>query len=163
MTADPGSSRPAVQPQAPPAVLLRVVNAVLRTLLRTPLHRLVDGGFLLLHVTGRKSGRRYDVVVGRHEIDGGLFVATSAPWRKNLTGGAPVEVTDRGRVRAGHGELVKDPGAVAALYLTEIQRIGRKRARRLGIRINVPRTPTAEELADSARRDGLSAVRVRLS
>ena len=163
MTVDPVSSRPAVQTQLPPAALLRIVNAVLRTLLRSPLHRAVDGGFLLLHVTGRKTGRRYDVVVGRHELDGGLFVATSAPWRKNLAGGAPVEVTDRGRVRTGQGELVQDPDAVAALYHAEIQRVGWKRGQRLGLKINVRRTPTTDELADAARRDGLSAVRVRFS
>jgi hypothetical protein len=28
----------------------------------------------------------------------------------------------------------------------------------MGIRINVPRTPTHEELAEAARRDGLSVV-----
>ena len=163
MTVDPVSSRPAVQAQLPPAVVLKVVNAVFRLILRSPLHRALDGAFLLLHVRGRKTGRRYDIVVGRHELDGGLFVATGAPWRKNLAGGAAVEVTDRGRLRPGRAELVEDPDAVAALYHAEIQRVGWKRGQRLGIKINVRRTPTREELAEAARRDGLSAVRIRFS
>ena len=152
--------RPAVTTQSPPALLLKIANAVIRALLRSPLHRAVDGAFVLLHVTGRKTGRRFDIVVGRHDLDGGLWVTTSAPWRRNLTGGAPLEVTSGGRRRPARGELVEDAAAVAELYRAEIQRLGWKRANRLGIKINVRRTPTLEELADAARRDGLSAVRV---
>jgi hypothetical protein len=161
MSADPAGSRPAVQPQSPPAALLKVGNAVFRTLLRSPLHGVVSGSFVLLHVTGRKTGRRYDIVVGRHDVDGGLLVVTSVPWRKNFAGGAALEVSDRGRRRPAHGDLVEDPDVVAELYRAEIERLGRKRANRLGIKINVERTPTHEELADAVRRDNLSVVRIR--
>lgn len=161
MTTDPAAVRPAVQVQAPPAALLKVGNAVFRTLLRSPLHGAVSGSFALRHVTGRKTGRRYDLVVGRHDVDGGLTVVTSAPWRKNLAGGAALEVTVAGRRRPAHGELVEDPDVVAGLYGAEIERLGWKRGSRLGIKVNVQRTPTHDELADAARRDHLSVVHVR--
>ena len=163
MTAEPAGSRPAVQPQAPPAALLKVGNAMFRTLLRSPLHGVVSGSFVVLHVTGRKTGRRYDVGVGRHDVEGGLLVVTSVPWRKNFAGGAPLEVTVGGRRRPAHGDLLEDPDVVADLYLAQIERLGWKRGNRLGIKINVGRTPTHEELADAVRRDNLSVVRIRYS
>src|SRR4051812_7383759 len=124
MTADRNGTLPAVQVQSPPAALLKVGNTIFRTLLRSPLHGAVSGPFVLLRVTGRKTGRRYDLVVGRHDVEGGLVVVTSAPWRKNLAGGAQVEVVDRGRTRRGFGELVQDPDAVADVYRGEIERLG---------------------------------------
>ena len=86
---------------------------------------------LLLQVTGRKTGRVLVFPVAYRRCDGGrLMVLTNSPWRVNLRGGAPVTVTLLGERRAAH----------------------------MGIRINVPRAPTLDELADAARRDGLAVV-----
>ena len=65
--------RPAVEDLPPPAALLRIVNPVLRTVLQSPLHRALSSGLMLLHVTGRKSGRVYLFPVGRYELDGQLL------------------------------------------------------------------------------------------
>jgi len=47
---------------------------------------------LLRCVTGRKTGRRYDIPVSYVEDpDGCLTVVTVATWRLNLLGGADVE------------------------------------------------------------------------
>ncbi len=49
------------------------------------------------------------------------------------------------------------------MYHHLIGAVGYKNAgRRMGIRINVPRTPTLAELADAARRDGLSVIYLQL-
>ena len=80
MSADSTGSRPAVQAAEPPAALIKIGNVVIGTLLRSPAHGAVDKAFLLLHVTGRKTGKQYDIVLGRHEVGGALFVVTSAPW-----------------------------------------------------------------------------------
>lgn len=55
--------------------------------------------------------------------------------------------------------LVDDPAAVAALYDRLIGEVGwRKAARELGVRINVERRPTIDELQDAARRSDLSVI-----
>jgi hypothetical protein len=101
-----------VAERRPPDAVLHVVNPVLRRLLQSPIGRGLPG-LGVLEFTGRRTGRRYRVVAGWHEVDGQEFVVTPAPWRANFAGGAPLAVTHRGRTRTGRGELVRDPAAVA--------------------------------------------------
>ncbi len=61
----------------PPLILVRVMNPIMRVVLRTVLGRLVRP-FALLEFTGRRSGRRFLVPVGWHEIDSGHFAFTPA-------------------------------------------------------------------------------------
>lgn len=135
-----------MQDQPPPTSLLKVVNPVLRTLLRSPLHRVVSTGLMLLHVKGRKSGRVYVVPVGRHVYEGQLVASAGGAWRRNLVGGADLEVTLEGRRRPAYGELIDDPGAVAEIFEGLLAQMGPKRANRLGLKLNVDRMPTTAEL-----------------
>lgn len=75
----------------PPKALGRVVGPVLKALLCSPLHGLVSEHLMRLAFAGRKSGKRYEVVVGCHDLGGTLAVPTGSRWRSNLRGGAPVE------------------------------------------------------------------------
>jgi hypothetical protein len=95
---------------------------------------------MLLGLEGRKTGRRYEVVVGRHEVNGKLLVpleTTGRRWRLNLRGGTPVEITAGGRLRRGRGELVEDPEEVARVHEVPLGRVVLKNAWRLGLRANV--------------------------
>ena len=130
-------------------MLARVVNPLIKALLRSPLHRPFSRHLMLLAFRGRKSGKRYEVVVGRHEVDGALLVPTGTTgrrWRVNFRGGTSAEVTLGGSRRRGRGELIEDPDEVARIHRLLLGRIGLKNARRLGLRVNVAREPTAEEL-----------------
>ena len=157
----PSTARPAVERIRPPRLPYRVVNRVLRRLLCDPGRaRRVGRHLLLLHVTGRRTGRRLVFPVAyRLPGDGRLMVLTNSGWRVNLRGGADVTVTLHGRDRPARAELVEDPDAVAGVYRALIEEAGYARAgRRMGIRINVPRVPTHEELAEASRRDGLAVI-----
>ena len=44
--------------------LMTRLNPVIGAVLRSPLHPLLSHGLALLHVTGRRSGRRYWIPVG---------------------------------------------------------------------------------------------------
>jgi hypothetical protein len=92
--------------------LYRVLNAVMRVLLRSPLHRLRSSRVLLLEFTGRRSGRSYCLPVSYWQPDADHVVClTSAEWSvwwRNLDG-AELAVWLRGRRRAGRSELVHDP------------------------------------------------------
>ena len=164
MPASAQQSLPAVEREPLHTGLLRVANPVFAAVLRSPAHHLLDSfrpRLLVLRITGRRTGRHYTVVVGRHEIDGTLSVFTSAAWRANVRGGADVEVTDAGRTSLARAVLVEDADEVAEVYATAIDRIGWKAARRqLGTRINVRRTPTHAEILDAVLRDHLSLIRL---
>jgi hypothetical protein len=137
---------------------MRLVNPVVRALVR----RGRGGGQLLvLHYTGRRSGRRFDVPAGYHVVDGVVSVLTNSRWRHNFAGTRQIEVTLDGRRRPATAHLVDDPDRVAGTYLGLIGELGPSAAqRRLGIRINVDREPTQAELRDAVVRSGLSVVQV---
>lgn len=116
---------------------------------------------MVLHVTGRVTGRRYSVPVARQMVDGRLCTFTDGSWRHNLRGGATIEVTIDGATKAAHAELEEDPGRIARIFLDRIEDAGVAEASRtLGIRVNVARNPTLHELRDEILRSGLSVVYV---
>jgi hypothetical protein len=47
-----------VKRSVPPPALVKMGNPLVRMLLGSPLHRVLDQSFLVLHLTGRKTGRR---------------------------------------------------------------------------------------------------------
>jgi len=116
---------------------------------------------MVLRFFGRKTGRRYDIPVVAHRLDGELYALTDAPWRNNFRGGTDVEVTLDGHVTRMRGQLLDDPAAVAPLYAGAIDHFGVKRAQRmLGLKIHTPATPATEALAEAVRRYHLSAIRL---
>ena len=82
MTKTSDNGRPPVEGAEPPEALAKVVNPLIRLLLRSPLHRPFSRHLIVLAFRGRKSGKRYEVVVGRHEVDEALFVPTGTTGRR---------------------------------------------------------------------------------
>jgi hypothetical protein len=132
----------------PPTALLRIVNPMLRSLLRTPL-------------TGRKTGRPYSLPVSAHVIDGDLYALTGAPWKQNFRDGAAAEVVYDGKTTAMRGELIRDRAVVSDLYLRCAQSYGVQRAQRLiGLKFRDQRIPTLDEFGEAVDRMHLGAVKL---
>ena len=127
----------------PPALLVRLMNPVMRILLRTPLGRLVRP-FALVEFAGRRTGRHYRVPVGWHEIDGEPIVCTPAPWRVNFRGGIPVTVWHQGRSHRLTGTLDDDPERVAALLRSLARHRGSLRA--VGVHVPTGHRVTAADV-----------------
>jgi deazaflavin-dependent oxidoreductase (nitroreductase family) len=143
-------------------------------LLRSPLHRLVGGGLLLLTVTGRRSGRRYTIPVGYQRDGDVLHVLVSKArrkqWWRNFREPAPVEVELRGERWQATGRLIDAESAafrdVVAATLQRLPMLGRQ----LGIAYDPARGLSDEqrrvvmaeaalvEIRLTARRDALSVV-----
>lgn len=157
-------TRPAVERMKPPEGLWKfVVNPIMRGVLRSPLHGLVDDRLMLLTYRGRRTGETYHVPVGRREVDGQMTVLTNAGWRVNFRGGHPLTARVRDEVVVGTGTLVEDPDAVASVYADLIDQVGwQKAGRELGIRITVDRAPTHAELREAVEANGLSLLHVEL-
>jgi deazaflavin-dependent oxidoreductase (nitroreductase family) len=95
----------------------RVVNRVLRGVLRTPLLcRLAGRRLITLYVVGRTSGRRYSVPVAYTRHDGVLLVGTPFAWGRNLRTGEAVEVRLAGRRRTADVVVVSDEEGVVRHY-----------------------------------------------
>lgn len=145
--------------KVPPAALVQTFNPVARLLLRSPVHGLIDQSVLLLHVTGRKTGRTYHIPIAYTGIDDRLVLVTVARWRVNLRGGADVAVTRHGVRRPMRALLDEDPASVAVAYQTLIDHIGwPEAARQLGIATAHGRRPTLLELRVAAQECGWSII-----
>lgn len=91
-------------------VFIRVQNPMMKWLLKSPLHFFVSKQFMLLTVTGRKSGNPYMIPVQYAQQDQTLLIITSREykWWKNLEGGATVALRLRGQSRMGQAEISFD-------------------------------------------------------
>lgn len=107
----------------PPLVLVRLMNPIMRVILRTPLGRLLRP-IALLEFVGRRSSRRLLVPVGWHDIGSERVVFTPAPWRVNFRDGLPTTVWFRGQRKDLIGFLDDDPSRVAVALQALAERRG---------------------------------------
>ena len=128
----------------PSPAMLRVINPIMRTLLLSPAARLLPDSLGVLEFSGRRTGKRYRVVVGSHDVAGAKAVFTSAPWSRNFRGGAPVVLIQEGRRRHGSGTLIEDPEAVARAFQTVIDEGAPPRA--LGLEVPDGHRMTGEDV-----------------
>ena len=96
------------QRRRPPRFLFRFINPLFKLILRSPLHRLFSKRLMLLSFTGRRTGKRYTIVVGYADVGEALLLRTESAWKNNLRGGAPVRVRLRGRERPGTADVISD-------------------------------------------------------
>jgi hypothetical protein len=147
-------------PPPPPAVL-KIMNAVMRPLLASPLGRRING-VMLLEFSGRRSGRAITVPVNFHLVDGTPMAFTDAPWRHNFDGGAPVRVTFRGQVHETRGSLVPmSREAMGRAVRTSLDNGGS--AQRMGIRTARGHQPTAAELTALGPALGTSVIKLEFT
>lgn len=137
-------------------------NAAVIAALSSPTPGPMAQRLMLLHFTGRRTGRAFTIPVGAHTLDDSLVLATSGTWRHNFTGGGDAEITWQGARRAARLDLVTDPVRVANGYLRLIRLYGPAAQRRLDLTINGDGPPTTADLRDAVERYGLSLIEVRL-
>ena len=138
---------------------MRVMNGALRRLVGTPVGKAL-GDFMVLNVTGRKSGRRFSIPVSAHVIDGQLYALAGSLWAVNFRGGAPAQVVHNGTTRTMRGELIEDGAEVAQLFHRCATDYGPRKAQRaMGLKFRDPRVPTLEEFRQAVAANGFVAIR----
>jgi len=138
-----------IESNTPPANLLKVINPIFRTLLKSPLARFAPPGIVLLKFAGRRSGREFEIVTGWHEVDGERLVFSPARWPVNFTGGAPAEVIRGSMHLRGTGTLVRDPEAIAPRLNQAVAQAG---ARNIGLKMSPGHTITPDDVRTIGRK-----------
>jgi hypothetical protein len=152
---------PAVTLAHPPERLLRVVNPILRSVLRTPLAGPAREQMMVVSFIGRKTGRGFSIPLSAHRIDNDLYAITSAGWKYNFRDGADAEVLHKGKTMTMRGELISDPAVVADLCKRAAESYGVKRAQlMMGLKFRDGRVPTVEEFREAVERDRIVAIRL---
>ena len=93
----------------------KLYNPIVISLLRSPLHSLMDKSTILVTITGRKSGKNYTIPVPYvHNGDTLMMISQREhSWWKNLRGGAQVTLYLQGRTLKATGEVFTDAETVA--------------------------------------------------
>jgi hypothetical protein len=130
--------------------MTRIANVFMRPLLRSSagkgIHELA-----LLSFVGRRSGRRYEVPIEFHELDGEPLILTASAWKANLRGGADVELVHEARRVPMRAELVEDPDQVAIVYQRLIGQIGiaNAKATKIGLEVIGEEMPRHEQVREA--------------
>lgn len=150
-------ARPNIERVKPPKWFVRLSSPLMRAL-ATRLESM-SRYLVVLHFTGRKTGRAYQVPIGYRLEDGRMMTLTNDAWRHNFVGGRDLEITYLRDTQPARGTLEADPQALADFYLEKFQEIGAKKvASDLGMRINLDRAPTRDEWIDALQRVGMARI-----
>lgn len=140
--------------------LLRRLNPVIATLLRSPLHGLASRNLLLLTYVGAKSGVVRTLPLSYVEVGGRPYLCTrSSAWWRNLRSGRPVELRLRGR-RVAATPVVVDTHTPEALDAFRTFLAANSKTGEMLYRVGTDgdRRPREEDL----RREVLRSIVVRL-
>ncbi|MEU0535777.1 nitroreductase/quinone reductase family protein [Amycolatopsis tolypomycina] len=148
----------------PPQRLITAVNPLVRAIAGSRLHRLLDASVLILHLTGRRTGRHYDIPVGYADLGDALLIVTQHRWRANLRDTTEVTVTRQGFTQQMHAQLEEKPSTVASRLSKAIVQLGRTDAqRRFGLALPAHRNPDPAELEAVVREYFLATITLRTS
>lgn len=151
---------PAITASHPSPTVLRIINPVMKVLLKTPVLGPMRGQMMVVNFNGRKSGRRYSVPLSAHRIDDALYALTDAGWKVNFRDGASADILLDGKTTGMRGELIADPAAVADVAHRCAESYGAKEAQRMmGLKFRDERVPTLEEFTEAAQRLHIAAIR----
>jgi hypothetical protein len=89
-------------------VVFRVVNVPMRLILGLPISTPLGKRLMLVHLRGRKTGRRYRQPVSYVRDGEVLLTPGGGRWKLNLVEGEPTDVRLRGRDVSLRPELVRD-------------------------------------------------------
>jgi hypothetical protein len=92
--------------------LMRRVNVPMRAVLGLPMPTPLGRSLMLLHYTGRKTGKAYRQPVSYVRNGDVLLTPGGGQWTLSLAAGEPVRLRIRGRDVMARPELVTDPEGV---------------------------------------------------
>lgn len=81
--------------------IFRLLNPVMKSVLKSPLHAMVSNQIMIISFTGRKTGQSYSNPVSYYQENETVVCFTHAGWWKNLVGGAEVSLLIRGQEHIG--------------------------------------------------------------
>jgi len=132
--------------------VMRVVNPLMKFLVVRGWGSMADQ-VMVLHWTGKKTGKTYSTPVSRFDLNDQLFTQTKAGYKSNFVGGGPAELVFGGRRSAYVGTVIDDTQVVGERMRSVLDALGIKNgSRALGLKIEGE--PTTAELAEFASEDG---------
>ena len=119
-------------------------NDFVASVLRGPLHGLLDSETMLITITGRKSGKSITMPVNYVREGDTLWVTSTRErkWWRNLRGGAPATLLLKGKEVAARSEAIEAEAQVAAGFIHHLQ-LRPGNAKMLGVKLSADGKPFA--------------------
>ena len=134
--------------------LYKLLNPVVKSILKSPFHGLLSGNTIIIQYTGRRSGKAYSLPVS-YAQDGdqlSCFTARTNKWWRNLEGGRPVTLLLRGKQVTATADIeAEDDAAIAAALVTFIKAVPRD-APAANIRMESGNSPNLDDVAAASKR-----------
>lgn len=127
-------------------------NAIIKGILRSPLHGMLSKNMMLITVTGHKSGKVYTLPVN-YVRDGGVLTTISyrhRTWWRNLRNGTPVTLRLQGQDLKATGAVVEDNEDTAAGLMAYLQKVPQY-AKYLEVALDASGQPKPEDVARAAK------------
>ena len=148
-----------VRPPMPP-LMMKVMNPIMKAILRSPLHGRMSEHIMILTFRGRKSGKLFSTPVGYMRKGNKLQVFTSSNWWKNFIGSAPVTMLIKRQTYQGTAQPVQDAEQIKSVAHVMMKEYGEKRSRQFGFWLDNPDAP-ADQVVQQLR--GMRFVEITLA
>lgn len=122
------------------------VNAMMKSILRSPLHGMVSKTITVISFTGRKSGKAYSTPVSYSQNGNTVTIFTHGEWWKNVSGGQAVSLRIRGKDYNGQADVTVADKAAMAAGLTEHLKVVRSDAKFYGVTFDEAGEPHKDEI-----------------
>ncbi len=124
------------QSQQRPRLLFKLLNPLMKAILRSPFHQGLSKRVMILSFTGRKSGKHYSTPVAYVWDGDHIIVVTYSPWWKNFKVPAPVQMCIQGKSVSGTAVFVSDPVRIKQILHTLMNSSGKEMMQRMGLWID---------------------------
>ncbi len=103
-------------------VFYRVLNPIMKSLLKSPFHSVVSGKIMILTFTGRRSGKQYSTPVSYFRENGTVYCFTHGGWWRNIKDDADVTLRIQGVDYRGHADAITEDNARKSNILARMLR-----------------------------------------
>ncbi|MEM1153702.1 MAG: hypothetical protein AAGI44_06145 [Pseudomonadota bacterium] len=132
--------------------LFRIINPIVRTLLRSPLHGLMSRNTVLVEFKGRKSGRAFVLPVSYFQQRNQIICCTAKEniWWRNLLQVDDIHLVLRGKRREGRLHLVREDHDQTLTLLRDFLLHVPRDAAHAGVRMDREGKPMETDLTSRA-------------
>lgn len=120
------------QRQQGPKWMFKVLNPMMKLILKSPLHGGLSKRVMIISFTGQKSGKKYSTPVAYVQQADRVIVVTYSHWRNNFKKPAPVQMRIQGKNINGIAVLVSEPEKTREILITLENTNGKEVMKRMG-------------------------------
>jgi hypothetical protein len=133
--------------------IYKVLNPIVKTILKSPLHSIMSGDIVLLKFTGRKSGRELSTPVSYRVVDDSIHCFTDKvnQWWRNLDNVESIELVLKGKALTGKPTVVSKNSEVISKAFGDFLTALPRSASFSDVRLDKEKKPNQDDVERAAK------------